>query len=126
MISEKNIKIGHRSEQKTCELLFKEGWWVHNFSQNKMGQQPCDIVAMRQNRNMLIDAKHCSKPYLATQRIEANQKTCFEMASEKGIRCGFACEFDGELYFLEWGEIDWKKSYQRLKRRLIDALRDFE
>lgn len=117
-----NAKRGSETERRICEMLSSKGWWVHRFQRNDGGQQPCDIVAMRKSHNLLIDAKHCEKPYLATYRIEANQRTCFDMASDKGIECLFVCEYKGEFYSLRWSEIDFNRSIQRLSRRFEDEI----
>lgn len=119
-------KLGSQTEEKACRLLSSHGWWCHRFERKANGSQPCDIVAMKKGSNWLLDGKHCAKPYLATQRIEANQLTCFKMAQSKGIPCGFVCEHQGALYYIPFEEVDFKKSYQRLGRKFEDEIRDRE
>lgn len=76
--------------------------------------QPCDIVALKAHDCMLIDAKHCDVPYLRTSRIEPNQASCFRFASERyGIKCGFMCEYNEKLYWLDWKDVDLMKTSQR-------------
>lgn len=109
-----NSKLGRITEMNCCKWLQKRGWWCHRMASREAGQ-PCDIVALKSNDCFLIDAKHCDKPYLRTSRIEPNQRSCFKYASEKfGIKCGFMCEWDGKLYYLDWNDIDLDKPNQRL------------
>ena len=116
--------LGNKTEDGACVLLSSYGWWCHRFERKANGSQPCDIVAMKQGKNWLLDGKHCQKPYLATQRIEANQITCFKMAQEKGIPCGFVCEHANTLYYIPFEEVDFKKSYQILGRKFEDEIRN--
>lgn len=68
-----NRKLGNNFEQELCELLFKEGFWVHNLAQNQSGQ-PADIIAVKEGKAFLIDAKVCSDNKFAKSRIEQNQR----------------------------------------------------
>lgn len=122
MIKKSNSKKGSETERKVCELLAKKGYWAHRFQRSEGGQQPCDIVALKSNKSYLIDGKHCEKPYLATYRIEPNQRNCFQMASEKGIECLFACEYQGEIYAIRWQDVDLNKSMQKWKGTLDETI----
>ena len=42
-----NKDIGNQFEREICEILAKNGWWVHFISPNKSGAQPVDIIAVR-------------------------------------------------------------------------------
>ena len=115
-------ELGNQTEKKACEMLAKDGWWCHRFKRSENGSQPCDIVALRGKASMLLDGKHCNHPYLPTQRIEGNQINCFKMASEKGVKCGFVCEYMNQLFFVDFAKIDFAKSYVKLERLFQDEL----
>ncbi len=120
MSNAKRLDLGNATEKKVCDTLAKYGWWVTRLAKSQMGSQPCDIVALKGSKGWLIDAKHCEKGYLPTQRIESNQRTCFALASSKGVRCGLACEYEGVIYYVDWKDVDLKKPAQRLTWRLED------
>lgn len=95
-----NKKIGNKYEVELARLLQKKGYWCHILEYNKNGQ-PCDIVAIKGDKSFLIDVKHCSTDRFQFNRIEPNQKTCFEYASKVcGVKnVGFALYFDNEQKF---------------------------
>lgn len=120
MSNAKRLDLGNATERKVCDFLAQHGWWATRLSKSQNGSQPCDVVALKEERSLLLDGKHCEKGYLPTGRIESNQITCFTLASQKGIKCGFACEYNGILYYIDWSEIDLNKPAQQLERRLED------
>lgn len=67
-----NKKIGNDFESDFCEILFEQGFWVHNFAQNQDGQ-PADVIAARNGKTYLIDCKVCSVRGFALSRMEENQ-----------------------------------------------------
>lgn len=73
-----NKKLGNDFESELCEMLFKEGFWVHNFAQNQSGQ-PADIIAVKNRKAYLIDAKVCSDNKFPLSRIEENQKNSMNL-----------------------------------------------
>lgn len=107
----KNMNFGNMTETMVCDELQKHGYWCHRMKATKSGQ-PCDIVAIKRNRGILIDAKHCCYPNLNTKRIEPNQRACFEYASGMGIECGFAIYFEGNFYWLPWEQVELDKPKQ--------------
>ena len=50
-----NKKAGNLFEQEFCEILFENGFWVHNLAQNASGQ-PADVIAVKKGSWMV-----CSK-----------------------------------------------------------------
>lgn len=89
-------KVGNKSERDFVELMANKGWWCHLFAYNVNGQ-PCDVIALKDDRALLIDVKHCENDRFDFRRIESNQRNCFEMASKKGIKnCGFAIYFENQ------------------------------
>lgn len=74
-----NKKIGNDFESRFCEILFNEGFWVHNMAQNASGQ-PADVIAARNGRTYLIDCKVCSTVRgFALSRMEENQDLSMEL-----------------------------------------------
>lgn len=100
-----NEKLGAGVEIRVCESLARKKWWCHRMVASEAGQ-PCDIVALSKGKGLLIDAKHCDEPRLPTSRIEPNQRTCFKYASSLGVECGFAIEYNGNLFWLPWKKVD--------------------
>lgn len=100
-----NKKLGNDFEQELCEILSDAGCWVHNFANRKNGQ-PADIIAVKNNRSFLIDAKVCSKDIFQFKRIEDNQ----QLAMEMWIECGnlspyFALKARNEVYMVPYETI---------------------
>ena len=69
-----NRKIGNTFEAEFCQMLFDEGFWVHNLKQDSSGQ-PADIIAVRYGMAHLIDCKVCENDVFPFSRIEPNQKS---------------------------------------------------
>lgn len=116
-----NKKIGNDSENDLCALLSSKGWLCHRMAPNEAGQQPCDVVAIKNGEGVLIDVKHCDKPFLATSRIEPNQQSCFDYAESLGNKCGFMCHYEGKFYWLNWAAVDMSKPSQPLS--LMEEMR---
>ena len=91
----KQKKIGNDTEKKALEILSGLGYWCHLFSYNSNGQ-PCDVVAIKNDRAFLIDVKHCGEKRFDFKNIQPNQRTCFEYAEQCGnTGCGFLIYFEG-------------------------------
>lgn len=73
-----NKKLGNDFESKFCEILFEQGFWVHNMAQNASGQ-PADVIAARKGKSYLIDCKVCSSRGFALSRMEENQDLSMEL-----------------------------------------------
>lgn len=100
-----NKKLGNDFEQELCEILADAGYWVHLLNQNKNGQ-PADIIAVKNNRAYLIDAKVCSYEVFPFRRIEDNQ----QLAMDMWIECGnttpyFALKARNEIYMVTYTTI---------------------
>ena len=78
-----NKKIGNDFESDFCEILFDNGFWVHNLAQNQAGQ-PADVIAARSGKTYLIDCKVCSVRGFALSRMEENQDLSMEMWKATG------------------------------------------
>ena len=100
-----NKKLGNNFEKELSEILYNAGYWVHLLNQNKNGQ-PADIIAVKNKKAYLIDAKVCSLEKFAFKRVEENQRLSMQMF----IECGnttpyFALKARNEIYMLSYKTI---------------------
>ena len=100
--------LGNATEKRVMAWLKAHGYWAHLFAQSTAGQ-PCDIIAVKGGEAFLFDAKHCEEPRFRLSRVEPNQSTAFSYARRFGMRCAFACEYEGELYLIDWDGVDMGK-----------------
>ena len=97
-----NKKIGNDFEQELCEVLADAGFWVHNFANRKNGQ-PADIIAVKNHRAFLIDAKVCTYELFPFKRIEDNQQLAMDMWQECGNTTPyFALKARNEVYMVAY------------------------
>ena len=96
-----NKTIGNNFEQELCEKLSEFGFWVHSLAMNKAGQ-PADIIAVKDKKAYLIDAKVCSSRGFALSRVEENQELAMTLWNERGNGQGwFALQVPtGEIYMI--------------------------
>ena len=101
-----NKKLGNDFESELCEMLSKEGFWVHNFTQNQAGQ-PADIIAVKNGNAYLIDAKVCSDNKFPLSRIEENQKNSMELWHDCKNGTGwFAFLIENEVFMMACTNIE--------------------
>lgn len=100
-----NITDGNRFEAEFCRKLGNAGFWVHRLSQNRGGQQPADVIAMKSGGTWLIDCKVCKDGRFRLDRMEDNQRS----AMDKWLECGgtapkFALEdgTTGQIWMLDY------------------------
>ena len=74
---------GIRFEADLCEKLSDHGFFAINLTQNPHGQ-PADIVAVKNNKAILIDCKECLHDSFKMERIEPNQETAWGMWKYRG------------------------------------------
>lgn len=83
-----------------CDILYGYGFWVHNMAQNKAGQ-PADVIAARNGKSYLIDAKVCSSKGFDLKRVEENQDLSMSLWKERGNGEGwFALKIKDEIYMI--------------------------
>lgn len=100
-----NRKLGNDFETAFCEILFENGFWVHNLAQNQAGQ-PADVIAARNGRAYLIDCKVCSNRGFALSRIEENQDLSMDLWGKCGNGEGwFALLFEEQVYMIQHYEM---------------------
>ncbi len=96
-----NKKLGNQFEAELCEILAREGFWVHNLAQNSAGQ-PADVIAVKDGEAFLIDCKVCSQGKFQYSRIEENQDLSMELWHDCGNGTGlFALKFGTEIYMVD-------------------------
>ena len=95
-----NKKLGNQFEAELCEILSKQGFWVHNLAQNSAGQ-PADVIAVKEGEAFLIDCKVCSNGKFQYSRIEENQDLSMDLWKECGNGHGwFALKFATAIYMV--------------------------
>ena len=96
-----NKTLGNNFEQELCEKLSEYGFWTHNLAMNKAGQ-PADIIAVKNKKAYLIDAKVCSSRGFALSRVEDNQELAMDLWKDKGNGQGwFALKLPtNEIYMI--------------------------
>ncbi len=122
-----NKKSGNQGEKDLCELLREHGIWAHRLA-DKMGGQPFDIIAVKNNTAIALDSKICETGKFMFSRVEPNQETAMQLWKECGNDyVGFALwDTLGEKWrFLLYDD------YKTMKRggckyRLVSSCRDFE
>ena len=100
-----NKQAGNEFEREFCEILASDGFWSHFMGGNRNGQ-PADIIAVRNKKAYLIDAKDCKNDRFVLSRIEDNQ----HMAMRKWELCGndqglFALNTSKGIYMLTYGMV---------------------
>lgn len=96
-----NKTLGNNFEQELCEKLSEYGFWTHNLAMNKAGQ-PADIIAVKNKKAYLIDAKVCSSRGFALRRVEDNQELAMGLWNDRGNgQAWFAMKLpNDEIYML--------------------------
>ena len=97
-----NKKLGNDFEKELSEILYDAGYWVHLLNQNKNGQ-PADIIAVKNGKAYLIDAKVCMYEVFPFRRIEENQHLSMDMWIECGnVTPYFALKARNEIYMVSY------------------------
>lgn len=96
-----NKALGNGFEQELCEKLSEYGFWAHLLNMNRAGQ-PADIIAVKNKKAYLIDAKVCSSRGFALSRVEDNQELAMSLWNERGNgQAWFAIQIPtGEIYMI--------------------------
>ena len=116
-----NKSLGNKFEQSLCEKLSEYGFWSHCMAMNKSGQ-PADIIAVKNQKAYLIDAKVCSNDTFPFSRIEENQDLAMELWKECGNGLGwFALLLGDEIYVMSHSAM--KLLSRRIKALSADKIR---
>ena len=79
-----NKRLGTEFEREVCEILKKDGYWVHFMTPDASGAQPFDIIAAKFDHAVAIDCKTSQSHIFRLDRLEDNQI----MAFDKWLECG--------------------------------------
>ncbi len=111
-----NKSTGNHFEKELCELLFNNGFWVLNVTQNSAGQ-PADVIAVKDGKAYLIDCKICSGKKFQIRRIEENQDLSMKLWNESGNGLGlFAIKINKNVYMVD---IESLKKYKQMDEDLL-------
>lgn len=100
-----NKKLGNDFEKELCQIFADAGYWTHNFANRKNGQ-PADIIAVKNKKAFLIDAKVCSFEVFPFRRIEENQILAMNIWEECGNNTPyFALKCRNEVYMVSYDSI---------------------
>ena len=95
-----NKTVGNGFERELCTYLSENGFWAHCMAQNKQGQ-PFDVVASRNSKPYVIDAKVCSEDMFRLDRVEENQYSAMRLWRKLGNGDGwFALKMPDETVFM--------------------------
>ena len=111
-----NLAVGARFEREFCQLLAKNGFWVHRIVQNVAGQQPADIIAVKDHFHALIDCKVVSTIKGFTfDRVEDNQRLAMALFKSRCCEDGwFALKLpSGKIEMLNLGQVEHHESQGR-------------
>jgi Holliday junction resolvase len=108
-----NKKIGNDFEREFCEMLYKEGFWVHLLCQNQAGQ-PADVIAVKNGKAHLIDCKVCTGNKFVLSRVEENQHFAMDLWCERGNGFGlFAIKMEDKIYMVDSHVLKYFSKKQR-------------
>lgn len=101
-----NKRLGMTFEKKFCEILARQGYWVHFIAPDMRGSQPFDIVAMKNKKAYAYDCKTSANHLFPFTRLEDNQI----MAFDKWLRCGgtmpyIAIAYNKKVYLIEYEDL---------------------
>ena len=102
-----NKRLGTEFEREVCDILNRDGWWVHFISPDARGAQPFDIIACRDARCIVADCKTSKDHIFRINRLEWNQILAFD----KWIECGNKCP----ILIVKFGDCIKFVSYNELK-----------
>lgn len=105
-----NKQRGTAFEKEFCKLLKSRGFWVHFMSPSASGTQPCDIIAVRNEKAFLIDCKTCDDKVFRIGRLEDNQRLAFYAFQKAGNHnCWVAVKYQDQVYMINYGILDREK-----------------
>lgn len=97
-----NKTLGNKFEKELAEKLSNKGYWVTYLSPKQhIGSQPCDLIAIKDNKSILIDCKTSKTHLFPISRIEENQWQAYK----KYKKCGnsnfvLAIKYENKIYII--------------------------
>lgn len=106
-----NKRLGNSFEKEYAEMLREKGYWVTFLvPKQHVGSQPCDLIAIKEDRAMLVDCKTCSGRLFPIGRIEENQRQAFKRYGECGnTNYVLAIKWRDEVYEVNLRDVDFTK-----------------
>lgn len=114
-----NKKIGDDFEKEYARILKNKGYWVTFLTPKRhIGSQPCDLIAIKNDKAILIDCKTCKTHLFPISRIEENQRQAFK----RYLKCGnttfiLAIKYNNKIYEINMKNIDFKQKNIELEGR---------
>lgn len=94
-----NKQLGNSFEQEFCNILARDGFWVHFIEPNKSGAQPFDIVAGKDGYIYAFDCKTNKGNRFRLDRIEDNQQLAFDKFNHaRNFNSYFAIKNEENIY----------------------------
>lgn len=119
-----NKKLGNDFEKEFAEILRRKGYWVTMLTPKQyIGSQPADLIAIKDNKPILIDCKTCKTKYFQINRIEQNQW----LAYERYKKCGnadfvLAIKYNKKIYMIPLEVIDKDKKSINLETQCYSKI----
>ena len=112
-----NKRLGNNFEKEYAEILGKKGYWVTFLSPKKfVGSQPCDLIAIKNDKSILIDCKTCNTHLFPISRIEENQRQAYKRYTECGnTNFILAIKYNNKIYEINLRNIDFTQKNLNLK-----------
>lgn len=103
-----NKKTGNNFEKEYAEILKRRGYWVTFLTPKKnIGSQPCDLIAIKDNKPILIDCKTCKTKLFSINRIEQNQRQAYKRYSKCGNKkYMIVIKYNNKIYEIDMKDID--------------------
>ncbi|MCI8486111.1 MAG: hypothetical protein HFJ20_03265 [Clostridia bacterium] len=117
-----NKTLGNNFEKEYAKILSNKGYWVTFLTpKQNVGSQPCDLIAIKDDKPILIDCKTCNTHLFPIKRIEENQKQAFKRYSKCGnTRFILAIKYDNKIYEINIKDIDFKQKNIDLEGRTYE------
>lgn len=117
-----NKTLGNNFEKEYAKILSDKGYWVTFLTpKQNVGSQPCDLIAIKDDKPILIDCKTCNTHLFPIKRIEENQKQAFKRYSKCGnTRFILAIKYDNKIYEINIKDIDFKQKNIDLEGRTYE------
>lgn len=114
-----NKRIGNNFEKELAESLSKEGYWVTYITPKQhIGSQACDLIAIKDNKPILIDCKTCKTHLFPISRIEENQRQAYKKYIKSGnTNYILAIKYNKKIYKINMKEIDFTQKSIELEGR---------
>ena len=117
-----NKVLGNSFEKEYAKILRERGYWVTFLTPKKnIGSQPCDLIAIKDDKPILIDCKTCKTHLFPINRIEENQRQAFKRYSKCGnTKFILAIKYNNRIYEINMKDIALKQKNLDLEGRTYE------